>query len=81
MLGRADLADRVYDLFVALVSRVFSVTLADTDRAKRILLSTPGLTARDAVHAGVMLNRDVSRVATFDRGFDRVEGVDRVEMV
>ena len=79
-LGRADLADRVYDLFVGLVPTVFSVTLADTDLAKRILLSTPGLSARDAVHAGVMLNREVSWLATFDRGFDRVEGVNRVEL-
>ena len=79
-LGRADLADRVYDLFVGLVPTVFSLTLADTDLAKRILLSTPGLSARDAVHAGVMLNRAVSWLATFDRGFDRVVGVNRVEL-
>ena len=81
VLGRADLADRVYDLFVALIPEIFSVTLADTDLAKRILLSTPGLSARDAVHAGVMLNRDVNRVATFDRGFDRIAGIERVELV
>lgn len=80
VLGRADLADRVYDLFVALIPEIFSVTLADTDLAKRILLSTPGLSARDAVHAGVMLNRDVNRIATFDRGFDRIEGIERVEL-
>jgi predicted nucleic acid-binding protein len=81
VLGRTDLADRVYDLFVALIPEIFSVTLADTDLAKRILLSTPGLSARDAVHAGVMLNRNVNRVATFDRGFDRIEGLERVELV
>lgn len=79
-LGRADLADRVYDLFVGLVPTVFSVTLADTDLAKPILLSTPGLSAHDAVHAGVLLNREVSWLATFDRGFDWVEGVNRVEL-
>ena len=70
----------MYDLFVALIPEVFSVTLADTDLAKRILLSTPGLSARDAIHAGVMLNREVTRIATFDRGFDRVEGIERVEL-
>ncbi|MDE2678829.1 MAG: type II toxin-antitoxin system VapC family toxin [Gemmatimonadota bacterium] len=80
VLGRADLADRVYDLFVALIPEIFSVTLADTDLAKRILLSTPGLSARAAVHAGVMLSRDVNRMATFDRGFDRIEGIERVEL-
>lgn len=80
-LGRADLADRVYDLFVALIPEIFSVSLSDTDLARRILLSTPGLSARDAVHAGVMLNRGVNRIATFDRGFDRIEGIERVELV
>ena len=78
VLGRPDLADRVYDLFISLVPEVLGVALADTDLAKRILLSTPGLSARDAVHAGVMLNHDVRPIATFDRGFDRVEGVVRL---
>lgn len=67
-LGRVDLADRLYDPFVGPVSPVFSVTLADTDLAKRILLSTAGLSARDIVHAAVMLNRDTNWLATFDQG-------------
>ena len=78
VLGRPDLADRVYDLFISLIPEVLGVTLADTDLAKRILLSTPGLSARNAVHAGVMLNHDVTHIATFDRGFDRVERVLRL---
>ncbi len=80
VLGRPELADRVYDLFVALIPEIFSVTLADTDLAKEILLSTPGLSARDAVHAGVMLNRGVTSIATFDRGFDRIEEIARADL-
>ena len=80
VLGRPELADRVYDLFVALIPEIFEVTLADTDLAKKILLSTPGLSARDAVHAGVMINRGVTAVATFDRGFDRIDGIERLEL-
>lgn len=80
VLGRPELADRVYDLFVALIPEIFEVTLADTDLAKKILLSTPGLSARDAVHAGVMINRGVTAIATFDRGFDRIEEIERVEL-
>ena len=80
VLGRPELADRVYDLFVALIPEVFEVTLADTDLAKKILLSTPGLSARDAVHAGVMTSRGVTAIATFDRGFDRIEEITRVEL-
>mgnify|MGYP003394038726 CR=1 FL=1 len=71
-LGRLDLAGTVYDLFVQVVHEVFDVTLADTDVARDLLLSTGGLSARDAVHAAVMLNRGVTTIATFDRGFERV---------
>ncbi len=80
VLGRPELADRVYDLFVALIPEIFEVTLADTDLAKKILLSTPGLSARVAVHAGVMINRGANAIATFDRGFDRIGEVTRVEL-
>lgn len=71
-LGRLDLAGTVYDLFVQMVPEIFDVTLADTDGARDLLTSTGGLSARDAVHAAVMLNREVTTVATFDRGFERV---------
>ncbi|MCY3698014.1 MAG: type II toxin-antitoxin system VapC family toxin [Gemmatimonadetes bacterium] len=78
-LDRRDVGARVYDLFVALIPEVFDVTLADTDEAKTLLLSHDGISARDAVHVGVMLNRGVEVIATFDRGFDDIEGVTRLE--
>lgn len=78
-LGRLDLAERVYDLFVALVEEVLDVTLADTDLAKGLLVSSAGISARDAIHAAVMMNRDVEVIATFDRGFDRIGSVRRLE--
>ena len=79
-LRRMDLAERVYDYFAALVPEIFDVTLADTDLAKEILVSTDGLSARDAVHAAVMGNQGVEHIATFDQGFDRLESVQRLEL-
>jgi len=79
-LKRLDLAAAVYDLFVQLCPTVLPVTLADTDRAKMLLTSVRGISARDAVHAAVMLNHDVSEIATFDEGFSRVDGVERVSL-
>ena len=70
-LKRLDLAGSVYDLFVQLCPVVLPIALADTDRARRLLTDTAGLSARDALHAAVMLNHDLSRIATFDRGFER----------
>jgi predicted nucleic acid-binding protein len=71
-IGRLDLARSVYDLFVQVVHEIFDVTLSDTDLARDLLTTTGGLSARDAVHAAVMLNRGVTSIATFDRGFERV---------
>jgi uncharacterized protein len=79
-LQRLDLASNVYDFFVALVPVVLPVTLADTDLARDLLATTAGVSARDAVHGAVMLNNGLERVATFDRGFDRMGRVSRLEL-
>jgi len=78
-LQRLDLARQVYELFVQVCPVVLPVTLADTDRAKDLLV-TGDLSARDAVHTAVMLNNDVGQIATFDGGFDGIEGIERVEL-
>jgi predicted nucleic acid-binding protein len=79
-LARLDLAREVYDLFVEVCPIVLDVTLADTDRACDLLCGTPGISARDAVHAAVMLNHEIALIATFDTGFDRIPGVRRFKL-
>jgi predicted nucleic acid-binding protein len=76
-LQRRDLAGTVYDLFVQLCPVILPVALADTDRARQLMVGIPELSIRDAIHAAVMLNHDVSSIATFDRGFDLVPGITR----
>jgi predicted nucleic acid-binding protein len=76
-LHRLDLAQEVYELFVQLCPEVMPVTLADTDRAKRLLSEVDGIGVRDAIHAAVMLNADIRIIATFDKAFDRIPGVER----
>jgi predicted nucleic acid-binding protein len=79
-LGRRDLAREVYDLFVEICPVVLGVTLADTDRARDLLGAVDGISARDAVHAGVMLNHEVEWIATYDSGFDRIPGIRRMKL-
>lgn len=79
-LQRIELARDVYDLFVQICPVIFDVTLADTDRAKDILGERHGLSARDALHVAVMLNRDIEWIATFDADFDHVPGIRRIEL-
>ncbi len=79
-LRRLDLAREVYDLFVQIVPTVLPVTLADTDRARDIVCGPAAVSARDALHAGVMLTHGITRIATFDTGFDAIEGVERLRL-
>lgn len=79
-LKRWDLAVEVYELFSGLCPVVFPVTLADTDRCKEVVSEIPDCGVRDALHAAVMLNHEVPRVATFDQGFDRIPGVQRMKL-
>ncbi|MGE3841118.1 MAG: type II toxin-antitoxin system VapC family toxin [Vicinamibacterales bacterium] len=79
-LKRLDLAASVYDLFVQLCPTVLPVTLADTDRAKSLIVGKGRIAVRDAVHAAVMLNNAVAEIATFDEAFDRIAGVTRFSL-
>lgn len=79
-LRRLDLAGAVYDLFVQICPRVLPVTIADTDRARQILVSVKTVSARDAIHAAVMLNHSVGSIATFDEGFDAIPSIARLKL-
>jgi hypothetical protein len=79
-IRRHDYASKVYDLFVRICPVIFSVTLADTDRARELMAQSSRVSARDALHAAVMLNQGVEWVASFDGRFDRIPGIRRVEL-
>jgi predicted nucleic acid-binding protein len=79
-LRRRDLVRDVYDFFVEVCPAVLAVTLAETDRARDLLLDLKGLSARVAIHAAVMMNHDVEWIASFDQGFDGVPGIRRHQL-
>ena len=49
------------------------------DRARRLLDSLSGLMARDAVHAAVVQVHGLDSIASFDRDFDKIKGLRRME--
>jgi len=48
--------------------------------SKDLLVATEHLSTRDAVHAAVMINREVEWIASFDADFDQVPGLRRLEL-
>ena len=77
-IRRPDAIQPAFDALLGVVDEVFPVERADVERAKTLMLGVAGLSARDAVHAAVILRHRVTHVMTFDEGFDRVAGVDRL---
>ncbi|HVY39580.1 MAG TPA: type II toxin-antitoxin system VapC family toxin [Polyangia bacterium] len=77
-LDRRDAIQPAFDALSSAVDEVFSITLADAERAKIVLLGHRRLSARDALHAAVMERERVSRIMTFETGFDAVPGVTRL---
>ena len=74
---RTDM-DAAFDALLAMVDVVYPIERADVERARRLLGTTPRLSARDAIHVAVMQGRDVGRILTFDRGFDGIPGIVRL---
>ncbi len=50
----------------------------DVERAKTLLQGVTAISAREALHVAVMQRYDISRIMSFDAGFDRVTTIERV---
>lgn len=78
-IGRWDDGKRVYDLARKVLPLTIPIDDEVTDRARELMDQYPRLIARDAVHAAVVLTRKLEGIATFDRDFDGIRGVKRIE--
>ncbi len=77
-IGRQDAIQPAWDALVGVIDEVFLVELADCEEAKGLVLAHGGLSARDALHAAVMARRGLTRILSFDTGFDRLPDLRRV---
>ena len=75
-IDRRDAIGPAFDALLGVVDEVFPVERDDVERARRLLGAT-ALSARDAVHVAIMRRRGVTRILTFDRGFDAIADIRR----
>ncbi len=78
VIGRLDAIDPTFASLDALVDDVLAFGAAEVRAARALLENVNGLSARDALHAAVMDSAGVTRIFSFDRGFDAVEGLQRL---
>lgn len=77
-LDRLDAIQPAFDSVLDIVDEVLPVHLEQVEEAKEIVLGRYGVSARDALHVAVMRANRIDRVVSFDSGFDRVPGFDRI---
>ena len=77
-IGRLDAIDPAFASLDALAEDVLAFGVAEVRAARALLENVNGLSARDALHAAVMESAGVTRIFSFDRGFDAVEGLERL---
>ena len=77
-IDRRDAVQPAFDAVLGVVDDVLPITLEDAERAKTIVLGSPRLSARDAIHVAVMEHHGIARILSFDSAFDRVPGITRL---
>lgn len=77
-IKRIEAIEPAYKALLGIVDEIFPVGESDLLLAKDILLSSSGVSARDAVHAAVMKNNGVEQIFSFDSDFDAFSFVSRI---
>lgn len=78
-IGRWSEGRHVYDLARQIVPVVIPITAQVLDRARSLLDQYPALSARDSLHAAVAQSHGARAICSYDRDFDEVEGLHRIE--
>lgn len=77
-IDRRDAIQPAFDALVGVVDEVLDIGRRDVERARELVLGTPGLSARDALHAAVMQREGITRILSFNAGFDELPGITRL---
>lgn len=78
-LGRWREGSRLYDTTRRIFADVYPVDAALMDVCKALIDKLPNLTARDGIHAAVVLQHRLEGICTFDTDFDQVPGCRRID--
>jgi predicted nucleic acid-binding protein len=78
-IGRHDAIGEAFTTLDDIVVQVLSYGMSELHEARDIVLAVPGISARDALHVAVMRSAGITRILSYDTGFDSVPGIERLE--
>jgi uncharacterized protein len=77
-IDRRDAIQPAFDALQQLVDEILAIDAQAVERARSLVLAYRTLSARDAIHAAVMQQHGITRILSFDSGFDAIPGVTRL---
>lgn len=77
-IDRRDAIGPAFAVTLGIVAEILPIERFDVERARRLVQTTPRLSARDVVHVAVMQRYQIDQVMTFDAGFDGIPGLTRL---
>ena len=77
-IDRREAIQPAFEALLGVVDEVHSVERQDVERARNICLSYERFSVRDALHVAIMERCEISRIMSFDSGFDGYPGLTRV---
>ena len=69
----------VFDDCLQIITVVLPLTKQDVLKARGILQEYPLIDARDAAHTAVMLNREIQTICSYDKHYDQIKEIKRIE--
>jgi predicted nucleic acid-binding protein len=77
-IDRRAAIEPAFEAMLGVVDDVLAVDRPTVERAKAIVLGRHHLSARDAIHLAVMERHAITRILSFDAGFDGLPGIERL---
>jgi predicted nucleic acid-binding protein len=77
-MDRRDAIGPAWEAIVGVVDVIHAIEREDVERARRLIDVATSLSARDAVHVAVMQRHGITRILSFDAGFDGILGIERI---
>ena len=77
-IGRREAIQPAFDALLGVVDEVLDIGRRDVERARELVIGASGVSARDALHAAAMEREGITRILSFDTGFDDVPGLTRL---
>lgn len=65
----------IFDEFSSIVDEVLPINFKILENTKLIILNTPGINTRGAIHAATMNYYNIPYIATFDKHFKQIKGI------